>query len=146
VNNVPVVLHKPLRAAIESADPLPRPYGGDENRFNQHAGLIRGRLAYRQFLQTFAALAQFDIAARVQNYEERTRLTPLETRMVPDPEHPGEKIERVVRWREHWPESHLPVTASIRVGAGNRNTLPLRVKHVPTMRERISSVRQRLGL
>jgi hypothetical protein len=77
---------------------------GRLNQITQRKRLASGRLAYLQTLQTFAALAQFDIADRNQKREERLR--PEHIAVLAKAVDPGTGEERVLseRRREHWPE------------------------------------------
>ena len=81
---------------------------GRLNRIRQRIQIGEGRIAWRNIVAAFAALAQFDAADRQQKREERTRPVVLEvlaSKQVTNPmTNHTETVVTSERRREHWPE------------------------------------------
>ncbi len=97
--------HKQARRLVDR--PLPGMGAGQINRIQQRLRIGEGRIAWRNLVATFAALAQFDQADRNQKREERSRPVVLGVLASKQVTHADGSTETVVlseRRREHWPE------------------------------------------
>lgn len=97
--------HKQARRLVDR--PLPGMGPGQINRIRQRLRLGEGRIAWRNTVAAFAALAQFDQADRNQKREERVRPEHIDVLASKQVTHANGHVETVVtseRRREHWPD------------------------------------------
>ncbi len=100
-----LMTHKQARRLVDK--PLPGMGAGQVNRIRQRLRVGEGRIAWRNLVATFAALAQFDQADRNQKREERCRPEHIEVlarKTIINAHGHEEVIVTSERRREHWPE------------------------------------------